>query len=146
MLEVREVLSIDQEPWLELWHGYLEFYETSLDRAITDGLWKRLLDPRRPELGLVAVSDDRLIGFANLIPHPVTWSLADAGYLEDLFVKAEARGRGVGHRLIESVLAIGRDRCWSRIYWHTHRENRAARVLYDRFIPADHMVRYRVVL
>lgn len=56
----------------------------------------------------------------------------------------EARGRGVGHTLIEYLIELGRARDWNRVYWHTDTGNATARRLYDRFHPADDYVRYTV--
>ena len=41
---------------------------------------------------------------------------------------------------------LGRDRGWSRLYWHTRASNEAARRLYDKFVNADDFVRYRMIL
>ena len=78
--------------------------------------------------------------------HPHTWSAKNLCYLEDLFVNAEARGRGAGHALIERLIAMGRERGWKRVYWHTNAENETARRLYDRFTPPDNYVRYTISL
>ncbi|MFP3617112.1 GNAT family N-acetyltransferase, partial [Paraburkholderia sp. SIMBA_050] len=53
--------------------------------------------------------------------------------------------RGVGRRLIEDLVALGRARGWSRLYWHTRRDN-PARKLYDTFVQADDFVRYQLAL
>ena len=69
-----------------------------------------------------------------------------ACYLEDLFVDPAARGHGIGEALIQDLIDIGRERGWSRLYWHTRASNEAARRLYDKFVHADDFVRYRLIL
>jgi ribosomal protein S18 acetylase RimI-like enzyme len=66
--------------------------------------------------------------------------------LEHVYVRPETRGRGVGHRLIEHLIALGREYDWSSVYWHTDTNNVVARRLYDRFKSADDYVRYTVTL
>ena len=58
----------------------------------------------------------------------------------------DARGHGIGRALIEDLLALARDRGWSRMYWHTNVSNQTARRLYDGFAKADDFVRYRMIL
>jgi GNAT superfamily N-acetyltransferase len=56
------------------------------------------------------------------------------------------RGRGLGRALIEDLIALGRARGWSRLYWHTRQGNATARRVYDRFVKADDFVRYKMLL
>jgi len=84
------------------------------------------------------------VGLANYVLHPYTWGPAPVCYLEDLFVAPEARGAGVGRRLIEHLVEQARELGWARVYWHTREDNATARRLYDRFGPADGFIRYTV--
>jgi GNAT superfamily N-acetyltransferase len=97
-------------------------------------------------IGRVAILDDRVIGFTASVIHEATWSRDPVCYLEDLFVDQSARGKGIGRALIQDLIDLGREHGWSRIYWHTRADNLAARRLYDKFVPADDFVRYRLFL
>jgi GNAT superfamily N-acetyltransferase len=141
VIEVRDAAPADEGAWRELWDGYLEFYDRRLDPAVTDATWSRLLG-EGPMSCLVAVEGDEVVGFADYLLHPSTWSRADSCYLEDLFVAPSARGRGAGRALIEALAGRAREHGWRHVYWHTEGGNRAARALYDRFTPADGFVRY----
>ncbi|HVE67094.1 MAG TPA: GNAT family N-acetyltransferase [Solirubrobacteraceae bacterium] len=141
MIDVRDVAAADEAAWRALWDGYLEFYGRALDPSVTAATWSRLLEPG-PMSGLVAVDGDRVVGLANYLLHPSTWSRADSCYLEDLFVAPATRGRGAGRALIEALAARARERGWRHVYWHTEGGNRAARALYDGFASADGFVRY----
>jgi GNAT superfamily N-acetyltransferase len=145
-LAIRDIRSSDERAWRPLWDGYLRFYETELASAATDATWRRLLDPSIAMSGIVAERGDALVGFAHCVFHPYTWGEADACYLEDLFVDPEARGSGAGRRLVDTVIERARAAGCGRVYWHTHRDNRTARALYDSFTPADDFVRYVVPL
>jgi GNAT superfamily N-acetyltransferase len=140
---IRTVRPDDHAAWLRLWAGYLDFYATRLAPEISARTWQRLLDPASPLLGRVAVRDGRVVGFSNSVLHEGTWVLTPICYLEDLFVDPAWRGQGVGRALIEDLRALGRARGWSRLYWHTRRDNPARR-LYDEFTPADDFVRYQI--
>ena len=126
---------------------YCAFYETTLPEAVTAATWERILDPAIAINALVALDETgTVIGFANYVLHPHTWSTETLCYLEDLFVASEARGQNVGHTLIDFLIAAGRTNDWGRVYWHTGTHNAAARRLYDRVTLADDMVRYTVSL
>lgn len=132
--------------WRRLWQAYLDFYGAMVGPEVTDRLWAALVPGDQTWRGFGAILNGELVGFAIVIVHPGTWSLAPTAYLEDLFVRPDMRGRGVGHSLIDAILSDGRKLGWSSVYWHTRAGNRAARLLYDRFTPAGDFVRYRVKL
>ena len=115
---VRNLEPGDAEAWRTLWRGYCDFYKVSIPDGVTDATWRRLLDPREPFFGLVAVDGGyRVVGIVNCVLHPVTWSLLQTCYLEDLFVAPWARGQGAGRALIEAVRERGRAQDWYRDYW-----------------------------
>ena len=138
--------SEHEAEWRRLWQAYLHFYEATVAQDVTDRLWAALVPGDETWHGFGAISGDELVGFAIVIVHPATWSLAPTAYLEDLFVRPDLRKRGVGRALIEGIVEKGRKQCWASLYWHTKADNRAARALYDRFTPADDFVRYRLTL
>ncbi len=86
-----------------------------------------------------------VVGFAICVLHEGTWVTTPICYLEDLFVDPAFRGQGIARTMIKSLQSEGADKGWSRLYWHTRRDN-PARHLYDEFTPADDYVRYRITL
>jgi GNAT superfamily N-acetyltransferase len=142
MYQIRTVRSTDRESWQMLWDGYLRFYRHHLDPAVTDATFARLLDERVQPYGLVAESDGKLLGFANYLFHPTTWSLRDLCYLEDLYVDSGARGGGVGRRLIEAVYEIADQTKAAGVYWNTQEFNAEARALYDTLAHRTSFIRY----
>nr|WP_316506477.1 GNAT family N-acetyltransferase [Klebsiella grimontii] len=107
--------------------------------------WQRMLDPASPMLGRVALADGNVAGFAICVLHEGTWVKMPVCYLEDLFVAPPMRGKGIARALMQALQAEGKEKGWSRLYWHTRTDNPARR-LYDEFTPADDYVRYRVTL
>ena len=140
---VRPAGAADKAGWLALWKGYCDFYESRVSAEVTESTWSRLLDPAQPMGCLVAGTDGgRVIGIANYVLHPNTWSTRTVCYLEDLFVAPDSRGRGVATALIRALEAMGRDRGWLRVYWMTRKDNGTARAVYDRIAPVTDWVRY----
>jgi GNAT superfamily N-acetyltransferase len=141
-LEIRPAGPEDEADWLRLWRGYCDFYQHSVGKETTAATWERILSSDETFRSVVAVCDERVVGFATLIIHPITWSTAPACYLEDLFVAPEERGRGIAQSLIRHLVDEARTAGWSRLYWMTERRNAAARIVYDKFARADGFVRY----
>lgn len=143
---IRNAVLGDQAAWQVLWQDYLTFYRVTLDPAITDHTWARLMDPASPLKARLAVQDGQLAGFAIHLHHPSTWVIGDDCYLEDLFVNEDLRGGGVGRALIDDLAVLARARGSQRLYWHTDEGNLRARKLYDSIVPSDGHVRYRIKL
>jgi GNAT superfamily N-acetyltransferase len=142
---IRDLAQDDRPGWEKLWAGYLEFYQSSLDPAVTDATFARLLDPAEPMFALVAEDADThdLIGLVHCVLHRGTWTIGDFCYLEDLFTAPAARGRGVGRALIEAVYARADELKCERVYWLTHETNTTARKLYDQVAQNRGFIQYR---
>jgi GNAT superfamily N-acetyltransferase len=133
----------DEAAWRKLWTGYTAFYRVDVPEAVTAGLWRKLTSADGDVRGFVAERDGQLLGLANYLFHPSTWSLKPSCYLEDLFVDPAARGSGAGRALILAVEAAARAADASRIYWHTQEYNAPARSLYDTLAPRTSFIVYR---
>jgi len=66
---------------------------------------------------LLAFEDEMPIGFAVFFHNFSTWLGRPGLYLEDLFVKTEARGKGYGRALLIHLAKIARDRGCGRMEW-----------------------------
>lgn len=143
---VRDPKPGDEGDWRRLWRGYLDFYETDIPGIVTTLTWRRILYRCSGLFGRVAVRDGEVVGFTVAVLHAGSWTAGQICYLEDLFVDPRHRGAGIGRALIEDLVTLGRERGWSRLYWHTRASNAAARRLYDTFATADDFVRYRMPL
>ncbi len=88
----------------------------------------------RPEVGriLVAREGKDVVGMINLL---FTISTAEGGpvvWSEDLIVKREYRGKGVGMALMEAAIQFARERGMSRITLLTDSDNEKAIRFYER--------------
>ena len=142
-LYIRPFIAGDRPAWDEMWAGYLTFYETVLEPSVSDDTWTRFLEPAPGHVGFLALDEEiGPVGFAHAIVHPGTWSPRPVCYLEDLFVKPDIRGRGVGGALIEVLARRGREEGWLRIYWQTAADNARAQALYDKIAKRTDWLRY----
>lgn len=131
-VSVAPILPSDYDQWLPLWrannHG-------SVSDAVTTETWRRLNDPSWPVHGIVARYNDpvagmRIAGLVHYITHPVTGHVEPACYMQDLFVDADFRRRGIGRLLVEALSVAARHRNYTRLYWLAEADNEAAQALY----------------
>jgi ribosomal protein S18 acetylase RimI-like enzyme len=91
---------------------------------------RRLLDDERTEYLLAAIDGQPPCGVAQLRYRYGVWYDATDCELEDLFVSPEARGSGVGRRLVERAFEQAQQRGCRRIQLDANAENPAAVSLY----------------
>lgn len=134
----------DYDGWHALWLEYLDFYGVRLAPGVDEATWRRLHLDGADHRCLLHENDAGAIdGFAVYLFHRSSWTDTWNCLLEDLYVACPARGRGAGRALLEGVFAhADRRRCY-RVYWHTDRDNQAARALYDRVARVADVVQYR---
>ncbi|GAB3446752.1 GNAT family N-acetyltransferase [Phycicoccus ginsengisoli] len=72
-----------------------------------------------------------LAGFATILWSWDTTNGTPLAVMEDLFVSEDARGRGVGHRLLDACASTARERGCPALAWETAPDNGVAQRLYD---------------
>jgi GNAT superfamily N-acetyltransferase len=146
-LIIRSVTPQDYAQWLPLWDGYNAFYgragATALAPEITRTTWARFFDAYEPVHALVAARGDELLGLTHYLFHRSTTAIGPNCYLQDLFTSEAARGKGVGHALIDGVYQRAMLAGCLRVYWHTHETNHTAMRLYDDIAEHSGFVVYR---
>jgi GNAT superfamily N-acetyltransferase len=109
-------------------------YERLADHVVAteEGLTRSLFGDRPAAEVVVAWAAEEAVGFA-LFFHNFSTFLGQPGlYLEDLFVKPEWRGRGVGRRLLCHLAAIAVERGCGRFEWAVLDWNEPAIAFYRR--------------
>ena len=96
---------------------------------------------------LVAKNGDAVLGMANILFTVSTALGAQVAILDDFVVTANARGGGIGGKLLEQAIAVARRNGCKRITLMTDRVNEAAQRLYARHgFVASSMVPFRLSL
>ncbi|HEY2598795.1 MAG TPA: GNAT family N-acetyltransferase [Candidatus Dormibacteraeota bacterium] len=115
--------------------------------VMTEELLKAgLFGPRPYAETVIAEEDAQPIGFA-LFFHTFSTFLARPGlYLEDLFVLAEHRGRGVGRALLVHLAHLAVERGCGRLEWAVLNWNQEAIRFYERLgaMPNSEWTVYRL--
>ncbi len=131
-LEICDIQKKHYEVWIELYHKYAEYYQVDIPTDNFDLTWKWLTNENYPFWGILADVDSKIVGFAHFRSLPSPLDSCEVGFLDDLFVLQEYRGKKIGYSLIEKVHQIGKSKNWPYINWITKDDNYTARTLYDK--------------
>ena len=131
-LEICDIQQKHYEVWIELYHKYAEYYQVDIPKDNFDLTWKWLTSENYPLWGILADVDSKIVGFAHFRSLPSPLDSCEVGFLDDLFVLQEYRGKKIGYSLIEKVHQIGKSKNWPYINWITKDDNYTARTLYDK--------------
>jgi GNAT superfamily N-acetyltransferase len=95
---------------------------------------------------LIASHDDAPAGFAVFFANYSTFLGRPGLYLEDLFVRPEARGNGIGRALLEYLARLTVDRGWGRLEWRVLDWNEPSIAFYKKLgaEPLDDWTVFRV--
>src|SRR6266446_8162719 len=86
--------------------------------ATEEDLRRHGFGPERRFEALLALVDGEPAGFALFFPDFSTWRGRPGIFLEDLYVREWARGRGVGRRLMARLAAIALERDWPALHFN----------------------------
>jgi GNAT superfamily N-acetyltransferase len=103
---------------LEMIRGLAEYEKLAhLVSATEDQLRRTLFGPQPAAEVLLAQSDAEWIGFALFFPNYSTFRAQSGIYLEDLYVKPHARGKGAGLALFKAMVRLAVERGCGRVEW-----------------------------
>lgn len=131
-LQIAPVEVDEFERLLPLIAAYQRFYEVDeVDEERNRAFFRRFLAPSDDGILLGARGDGELIGYACLYWHFSSLAAVETVLMNDLFVSAQERGRGVGRALIEASADAARERGAAHLEWATAPSNATAQRLYD---------------
>ena len=139
---IRAIQPSDKVQWARLFVAYGVFYETAFTQEIVDGVFAKLVGDTTEIQGLVALNDDKVVGFALYRALYDTFTDGPAWHLDDLFVDPAARGTGVATDLIEAVTIVARENGGGTIRWITAADNETAQRVYNKLATRKTWVTY----
>jgi len=146
-LTIRPCLPDDAET-LVLMIRELATYEHLEDfaRATPEALRAHLFGPRPFAEALLAVIDGRPAGFALFFGTYSTFRGQPGLYLEDIYVREEQRGKGIGTALLAAVARVAVERGCGRVEWSVLDWNKPAIDFYSSHgaRPLDDWTVYRI--
>jgi GNAT superfamily N-acetyltransferase len=117
-LTIRPAVESDVPVILELIHGLAE-YERAPEQVVCDEarLRESLFGEKPDAEVLLACAGRAAAGFAVFFHNYSTWWGRRGLYLEDLFVRPEMRGQGIGKALLRALAQVAKDRGCARMEW-----------------------------
>jgi GNAT superfamily N-acetyltransferase len=114
--------------------------------ATEEGLRQSLFGTKPAAEVLLARLNEQCAGFALFFPNYSTFLGQPGIYLEDLFVKPQVRGRGIGVALLRSLAGLAVARNCGRVYWQVLAWNEPAIEFYKKLgaKPLDEWTTYRL--
>jgi GNAT superfamily N-acetyltransferase len=146
-VSVRSATVDDCEILLSLVRGLAEYEKLSHAVSATEEGFKRhLFGPERAAEAIIAVDGRTPVGFALFFTTFSTFVGKPGIYLEDLFVKPDARGTGIGGLLFKHVAKLAVDRDCGRLEWSVLNWNEPAIRFYEAqgAKPLDEWTMYRL--
>lgn len=131
-IEIAAVSEAEFEQLLPLIGAYQRFYEVEdVDEERNRTFFRRFLTPSEDGMLLGARDGERFLGYACLYWHFSSTLARETVLMNDLYVEADTRGKGVGRALIEASADVARERGAPHLEWATAPDNLTAQRLYD---------------
>jgi ribosomal protein S18 acetylase RimI-like enzyme len=151
--EIKAAVAADVPELARLFDAYRVFYEAVsmpvkseafVHGLLTLGNTRFFLAREAPVHGEKRPS----LGFVHLIPSINTVAMRAIWYLEDLYVAADNRRRGVATSLMRHAETFARETGAERLTLATASNNKRAQSLYQRlgYVPEDHFRYYHRIL
>ena len=99
--------------------------------ATEEGIREALFGPRPAAEAVIAYAGEDPVGFALFFHNFSTFAGGRGLYLEDVYVRPEWRGRGLGRQLLVHLARVARERGCPRMEWAVLNWNRSAIGFYE---------------
>ena len=146
-LKICEATEAETPVILEMIQGLAEYEKLSHVCCATEEQLRRTLFGERPAAEvLLAKLDEEWVGFALFFPNYSTFLAQPGIYLEDLYVKPEARGKGAGLALLRALAKLAVERGCGRMEWAVLDWNEPSIGFYRKLgaVPLDEWTGYRL--
>mgnify|MGYP003683714561 FL=1 len=129
---IRNLNNSDFNSWCNLYKSYANFYKVPMNKEILDNLWSWIQDKNHIVNGICCELKGKIVGIANHRPMPRPIKAQYIGFLDDLFVEPDFRGKKIAQKLIGHLKSLSKTNNWGSIRWITHSSNESAKKLYNK--------------
>lgn len=146
-LEIKPAVEADAAQILDFIRQLAEYEKMSDQVVATEELVrKNLFGPQRSAEAAIARWDGKPVGFAVFFTSFSTFLAKPCMYLEDLFVVPQARGKGIGKKLLAYLANQAVERGCGRLDWAVLDWNKPSIEFYDSLDakPLSEWITYRL--
>jgi GNAT superfamily N-acetyltransferase len=131
MITIRPASPSDISSVAYLFDQYRQFYKQPEDiDGATQFLQERM--EKNETVILLALEDGEVVGFTQLFPIFSSVSMRKAWLLNDLYVQADQRGKGIGTKLLDAAKQLGRNTEAKWLLLQTGADNKTAQAVYEK--------------
>ena len=131
-VKIRGIKIEDKHDWKILFQMYADFYKVKINENIVTIVWQWLHTSEHELQGLVGEINSKVIAFTHFRRMPSPLRGKDIGFLDDLYVHPDFRGKKIGEKLIEQLKQISKAKKWNLVRWITRDNNVRAKKVYDK--------------
>ena len=103
---IRKLNKNDKDQWEKLYINYADFYKVEMNDKILQIVWNWLHDKNHEVEGLVYEIDGNIVGLAHYRRMPRPLMGQDIGFLDDLFIDPDHRGKRIGEKIFNELKSI----------------------------------------
>jgi GNAT superfamily N-acetyltransferase len=145
-LLIRNLRDEDEMAYRELFRDYLRSYGLPVEEAKVDEEWSKLTGPHYRARTRVLLDGPKMLGFISYLNFPAKPGTGEDCHLEDLFIIEEARGRGLGKVLFDTLVDTARAEGCLALHCHPNDTDFAAQAIFDRYARPDQSSHYYISL
>jgi len=131
-MTLREALPTDMEQLSALFDGYRVFYRKESDIVAAQEFLTNRMENGDSKIYVCETDKGELAGFTQLYPLFSSTRMKQLWLLNDLFVHADFRGKGISLKLIERAKTLVRDSGACGMFLETEKSNDIGNSLYPR--------------
>ena len=140
---ISKATPADETDWRNLWAEWQRHMSGDVPPHITGQTWKLVMSEGSGLHALIARdAPGRAIGFANVSMTAFAWTAAPILFLQDFFVTADMRGRGVGRELLKGVYDFGDRLGAGQVFWMVDEKDCRLQAFYARHAVRTPYLRY----
>ena len=144
-ISVTHTSKSDKNEWENLYRGYAKFYNMPMEQSTLDTVWSWIHNEHKDFFGLIAKDENnQAVGLMHCRAMVSPLRGAEVGFLDDLFVIPEVRGKEVVEALYAELNNLGDQQGWPFIRWITADNNYRARNVYDKISEKTAWVTYQM--
>lgn len=141
--QIRALIEKDAHQLAPLIAENAQALKRGAPRRPDDYYAERILADRTAEV-IGALEGDTLVGFAVFFDLPELITGLRIGQLDDIYVHPDHRNKGIGRRMIESLVTEGQSRGWMHLRWLVPGKNAPAVALYEKIAEPDQRKSYLI--
>lgn len=142
---IEPLIESDYIAWSQQYVDYAKPWNELISSERLLEVWKLIQSHNSSAYSLGAFDENhQLLGFAQYILTPCTYSRRQTCYLQDLYVASPYRRQGIAQKLIESLKVKGKKDKWRAITWRTRPDNTSAISLYERIAERSNWIYFEI--